>query len=255
VLAGLGRLSIGFVQATGEMVLLFARSVYWCRALGRSLRNVFRQMELIGVQTLPIASVMAFFVGLVLALQTGYQLKKFGIESILGAIVGLSFAKELGPVLTGLLLAGRVGAGIAAEVGTMKVSEEIDALTTLGINPIRYLAMPRVVAATLMMPLLICYAYVIGFFAGGLMAYAYAGVQPADYADSLFDALSARELTDGLVKGLVFGALVATVGCHQGFKTSGGAQGVGRATTRSVVISFMLILAFDYVLTRVLLWV
>lgn len=232
---------------------LLAQTVYVCKEAPKNIRSIIHQMAIIGADTLPIASVMAVFVGMVLALQTGYQMAKFHTEDYIGIIVGLSMVKELGPVLTGLLLAGRVGSAIAAELGTMAVSEEIDALKTLGINPIRYLAMPRLLACFFTLPVLVIYADVIGIIGGSIVAKTSVGVEPSVYYDHLFRFLNFREISQGLIKATFFGVIVALVGCYQGFKTTGGAQGVGRRTTYSVVMSFMLILIFDYFISRILL--
>jgi phospholipid/cholesterol/gamma-HCH transport system permease protein len=196
---------------------------------------------------------MGLFVGMVLALQTGAQLQRFGVETVIGAIVGLSLAKELAPVMTGYLVAGRVGAAIAAEVGTMKVSEEIDALRVMGVDPVYYLSMPRFIAGILMVPIVVIYVNFIGILGGALVAVTYVEVSFRDYFDSLFTNLTFWELATGLIKAMFFGAIVSIIGCYKGFKTTGGAEGVGRYTTQSVVMSFILILVFDYFLTRILL--
>jgi len=209
-------------------------------------------MAHIGVDTLPIASVMAFFVGMVLALHSGYQFAKFGAEEWIGRLVGLSMVKELGPVLTGLLLAGRVGSSMAAEIGTMKVSNELDALRTLRINPVRYLAMPRFLASLIMLPVLVLYADVVGIAGGALTAATYVNLEPSVYFDSLFKTLTFSDIFEGLIKAAFFGAVVALTGCYKGFKTTGGARGVGKATTSSVVLSFLIIMILDYVITRIL---
>lgn len=244
---------IHFFETTGEILILFSKTVGWCRKAMESRREIFKQMAFMGVGTLPIALLMGFFVGMVLALQTGVQLLRFNVESIIGAIVGLSLAKELGPVLTGYLVAGRVGAAITAELGTMTVSEEIDALRVMGVDPIFYLSMPRFVAGALMVPIIVIYVNLIGIMGGAIISATYVGVDLRSYFDNLFDSLTFGELFRGLVKAMFFGAIVAIVGCYKGFKTTGGAEGVGRYTTQSVVLSFILIIVFDYFLTRILL--
>lgn len=253
--SAIGRASTRFIDVTGEMTLLLLRTCYWTKELPRNFPSVLSQVSFIGVSTLPIASVMALFVGMVLALQTGYQLLQFRqlrVQEYVGAIVGLSMAKELGPVMTAYLLAGRVGASITAEIGSMAVSEEIDALEVMGINPIRFLAMPRLVACTLSLPLLVIYSELIGILGGALVATTYVGIPTKVYFDNMLIAMNVKEISNGLIKALVFGTIVGVVGCYQGFRTSGGAAGVGRATTRSVVTSFMLILIADYFLWRML---
>lgn len=249
----LGGQLIHFFETTGEILILFARTLGWCRKAVSSRGEIFKQMAFMGVGTLPIALLMGFFVGMVLALQTGSQLKRFGIESIIGAIVGLSLAKELAPVLTGYLVAGRVGAAIAAELGTMTVSEEIDALRVMGVDPVHYLAMPRFIAGVIMVPIIVIYVNMIGIIGGAIISSTYVGVDMRSYFDNLFESLTFSEVFRGLIKAMSFGAIVAIIGCYKGFKTTGGAEGVGRYTTQSVVLSFILIIVFDYFLTRVLL--
>jgi len=239
-----------FFAATGEMARLLFHTLYWFKAAPRNMRRIMDQMLVVGVQSLPITSVMALFVGMVLALQAGGQLMRFRIESILGAIVGLSLVQELGPVQTAFLVAGRVGAAITAEIGTMTVSEEIDALRTMAINPVRYLAMPRLAACMLMVPVLTVYTIVVGMMGGVIIANTYMDMPPETFLDSAWDVLSFELLWKCLVKSTCFGVIVATVGCYMGFITYGGAAGVGRSTTRSVVVSFMLILIANFFLTR-----
>ena len=247
-----GRL-IHFFETTGEILLLFVQTVAWLRGALGSRREIFKQMAFMGIGTLPIAMLMGFFVGMVIALQTGVQLMQFNIQDIIGAIVGLSLAKELAPVLTGYLVAGRIGAAITAEIGTMKVSEEIDALRVMGVDPVFHLSMPRFVAGVLMVPIIVIYVNLIGIVGGAIVASTYVGVDYKSYFDNLFDNLTFGELFRGLIKAMFFGGIVAIVGCYKGFKTTGGAEGVGRYTTQSVVLSFILVIVFDYFLTRLLL--
>jgi phospholipid/cholesterol/gamma-HCH transport system permease protein len=247
-----GRL-IRFFETTGQILVLLMETIGWCRKAVQSRSSIFKQMAFMGVGTLPIALLMAFFVGMVLALQTGTQLARFNIQSILGAIVGLSLAKELAPVLTGYLVAGRVGAAITAEIGTMTVSEEIDALRVMGVNPVYYLSMPRFIAAVFMVPIIVIYVNIVGMFGGAIVSATYVGVDIKSYFDNLFASLTFSEIMRGLIKSMFFGGIVALVGCYKGFKTTGGAEGVGRYTTQSVVLSFILIIVFDYFISRVLL--
>jgi len=247
----LAKKSSGFFQTVGEVLRLLLSTLYWCKEAPRNIGSILKQMAHIGVDTLPIASLMAFFVGMVLALYGGY-LSKFGVEEWIGRGVGLSMVKELGPVLTGLLLAGRVGSAMAAEIGTMKVSDELDALRTLRISPVRYLAMPRFLASLIMLPLLVLYADVVGMAGGAVTAATYVRLEPSVYFDSLFQTLTFGDIFEGLIKAAFFGAVVALIGCYKGLKTTGGARGVGKATTSSVVISFLLIMILNYVITRFL---
>lgn len=250
----LGKKILLFHEIIGEMLILLGQTVYFFREAPRNLTSIMTQMAIIGYETLPVASVMAFFVGMVLALQTGVELNKYGSQDIIGAIVGHSMVRELGPVMTSFLVAGRVGSAMAAELGVMKVYEEIDALKTLDINPVRYLAMPRFIACIVCVPALVIYSDCIGIIGGAIISNLHPKifVSYSTYYDSLTAALRFREIGNGLIKAFVFGAIVALVSCYVGFKTSGGARGIGISTTRSVVWSFMLILVADYFLTRLL---
>jgi len=239
-----------FFAGAGEMTRLFFRTLYCFKDAHRNVSKIVKQMSFVGVQSLPITSVMALFVGMVLALQTGGQLVRFRIENILGAIVGLSLIQELGPAQTAFLIAGRVGAAIAAEIGTMAVSEEIDALRTMAIDPIRYLAMPRLIACMLMVPVLTIYTDIVGLIGGAIIGSSNVGVPPEAFFDSAWEVLTFELVWKSLVKSTCFGIIVAIVGCYMGFTTRGGAEGVGRSTTRSVVVSFMLILVSNFFLTR-----
>ena len=189
---------------------------------------------------------------MVVALQTGYQLRQFNLQGIVGAIVGLSMAKEMAPVLTGYLVAGRVGAAISAELGTMAVSEEIDALRVMGIDPVEYLVMPRILAAVIMVPALSMYVLAVGCLGGAIIAVSYIGVGWQTYWDNLFQTLTRMEIVHGLLKAVVFGGIVATVGCHKGLTTRHGAEGVGRSTTQAVVLGFILIIVANYFLSHIM---
>lgn len=203
-----------------------------------------------GVNTLPIAGFTSIFVGMVMVLQTGHTLARFGMEESLGAIVPVAMARELGPVLTALLLAGRIGAAITAEIGTMNVSEEIDALKTLGINPVRYLSMPRFLACLFMLPVLVIYADAIGILGGAAIASVYFHIPSQIYFDRMAESLEFIDIIKGLVKAAIFGITIAIVGCRYGLRAEGGASGVGEATTKSVVCSFVSIYILNYFITR-----
>ncbi|MSM41363.1 MAG: MlaE family lipid ABC transporter permease subunit [Geobacter sp.] len=250
----IGKKLIRFHEIIGEMLILLAQTFYFFKEAPRNIPSITTQMMIIGYETLPVATVMAFFVGMVLALQTGVELNKYGSQDIIGAIVGHSMVRELGPVMTSFLVAGRAGSAMAAEIGVMKVYEEIDALKTLDINPIRYLAMPRLIACLLCVPALVIYSDLIGIVGGAIISNLHPQIFVSYYTyyDSLTNALKLREIGTGLVKAVAFGGIISLVCCYVGFKTSGGARGIGVSTTRSVVLSFMLILVADYFLTRLL---
>lgn len=241
-------------QIIGEVLLLLWRTLVAFREAPRNLSSILSQIAIIGYETVPVASVMAFFVGMVLALQTGIELAKYGTQDIIGSIVGLSMVRELGPVMTSFLVAGRVGSAMAAEIGVMKVYEEIDALHTLDIDPVRYLAMPRLIAALLCVPLLTVYADCVGIVGGAIISHLHPRlfISYSTYIDSMRMSLKFNEVAVGLTKSFVFGGIIALVSCYVGFNTSGGARGIGISTTRSVVLSFMLILMTNYFLTRIL---
>jgi phospholipid/cholesterol/gamma-HCH transport system permease protein len=251
----IGRKLLRLFQGTGEIVVLLLQTLFYFKEIPRNFPAIFRQLSEIGIGTLPITALMALFVGMVLALQTGSQLAIYGTQDVIGAIVGLSMVKELGPVMTSLLVAGRVGSAMAAEVGAMEVYEEIDALKTFQISPVRYLVMPRLLACLLAMPALVVFAMVIGVVGGGIVSSVNPQINvPLNvYYDNLIQALNYTEIFKGLLKATVFGGIIAVVGCYVGFKTTGGARGIGQSTTRAVVLSFLLIFVANYFLTRLML--
>ena len=248
----IGRKFLRTAQATGELLALLVETVYYFKDARRNWPTIAQQINVVGLGTLPIAALMALFIGMVLALQTGAELARYGSQDAIGAIVGLSMVKELGPVMTSLLVAGRVGSAMAAEVGAMEVYEEIDALKTLEINPVRYLAMPRLIACLVGVPMLVIFTIIIGICGGGVVS----SVNPAInvpftvYYDTMVRALGYQDIFKGLLKALVFGGIIAQVGCYVGFRTAGGARGIGESTTRAVVVAFLMIFVANYFLTR-----
>ena len=212
-------------------------------------RQFMLQAEEVGVQSLPVVLLTALFTGMVLALQSYIGFHRFGAESMVATIVSLSMLRELGPVLVGLMVAGRVGAEFAAELGTMRVSQQIDALWTLSTDPFRFLVTPRVVAAMLMLPLLVATADLVGMGGGYMISVGFLHQNPTAYLENLTRYLQLSDLFSGLAKALAFGLIIGIVGCAEGFHCSGGAQGVGQATTRAMVMSAMSILVSDYILT------
>ncbi|HWT81394.1 MAG TPA: ABC transporter permease [Candidatus Methylomirabilis sp.] len=241
-----------FLSGLGEGTRLFLEALFWCKAAPRNVDKIVAHLLEFGNATLPIGSLMALFIGGVLALQTGSRLAQFGLEGNIGGIVGLSMVKELGPVMTALLVAGRVGSAIAAEVGAMNVYEEIDALKTLDINPVRYLVMPRLVASVIAVPALCMYVDVVGLLGGALVS----SVNPRISVSVRLFRLNFQEIVkfsdvmDGVIKSVVFGMVVAVTCCYVGLKTTGGPEEIGRAVTRSVVLSFMFIFVLNYLITR-----
>lgn len=234
----------------GGMLLLLIQCILESRLVFSNARRILKMMLEVGWKTLPLASMIGLFTGMIIALQTGVELKNLGIHEQIGTIVGLSLVREMGPVFTAFIIAARVGAAWAAEIGTMSVSEEIDALRSLGIYPVRFLAMPRFFAAITMQPILTIYSIVVGMWGGALVSVNYLGVQRFIYYKRMFNALEMEDVTLGLGKAFVFGAIFSLVCCYMGLTTKNGAEGVGRSTTRSVVISLSLILVADYFITR-----
>ena len=211
--------------------------------------HIIRQCEMVGVQSLPVVILTAVFTGMVLALQSWVAFHRFGAESMIATVVSLSMLRELGPVLVGLMVAGRVGASFAAELGTMRVSEQIDALWTLSTDPVRYLVIPRVLAATLMMPMLVMLANAVGIVGGYVISVYVLDQNPHTYIANSYAYLELIDLYSGLLKAMVFGGIIGLVSCAEGYYCKGGAAGVGKATTSAVVISAMSILIADYMLT------
>lgn len=215
------------------------------------LKNLTHQFMSIGYYSLPVVGLTTFFTGMVLALQSYTGFTRFNAESAIAAVVTLSITRELAPVLAGLMVAGRVGASIAAEIGTMKVTEQIDALRTLSVNPYKYLIAPRIIAGTLMLPILVLIGDLIGVLGGYVVAIHVLGFSPANYLSQSWDVLETIDVASGLVKAAAFGFIVTLMGCYHGFHSGRGAQGVGTATTNAVVTGSILILIFNYILTQV----
>jgi len=211
----------------------------------RKWRLILEQMEKIGVASLPLVFLTSLFTGMVLALQTAYQLQKMSAVLYIGPLVALSVTRELGPVLTALVVAGRVGASITAELGTMKVTEQIDALECLGVDPNRYLVVPRLVVLILMLPLLTIYADMVGILGGYIVGVYKLNIGSNLYLHMTWDTLRYKDVFTGLFKAGIFAAIISTIACHEGFETHGGAEGVGQSTTLSVVTAFILIIAAD----------
>ena len=241
LLAHIGRLSVFTGTALAAIV---APPIYW--------RLIGQQIMRIGYYSLPVVGLTAFFTGGALALQIYLGGNRYGAEAIVPQIVVLGITRELGPVIAGLMVAGRVAAAIAAEIGTMKVTEQIDALTTLATNPIKYLVVPRLIAAVLCMPVLVGIADSIGVFGGYVVATQSLGFSGGIYLKNTVDFATQQDIVSGLIKAAAFGFIIALMGCYNGFNSKGGAQGVGNAATAAVVSSSILILAANYLLTTLL---
>lgn len=251
-LAIIGRTFLRFLSATGRIFwftgttigYIFRPPYYW--------RQIGKQLIDIGYYSLPVVGLTALFTGMVLALQSYSGFSRFDAESAIPTVVVLSITRELGPVMAGLMVAGRIGAAIAAELGTMRVTEQIDALTTLSVNPQRYLIVPRVLAATIMMPLLVLISDIVGVFGGFLVSVYRLDFNASNYIAQTWEYLEFTDVTSGLWKAAIFGFIISLMGCYNGFNSKGGAQGVGMATTNAVVSSCILILVSNYLLTGIL---
>ncbi|MDF7799381.1 ABC transporter permease [Pontiellaceae bacterium B1224] len=216
----------------------------------RSRHETVTQLYITGIKSLAVISVVAMFTGMILALQTGLELRRWGQEEFIGSAVAVTMIREMGPFMTGLIIAASVGSAIAAQLGTMTVSEEIAALEVMSINPNRFLVMPRLVALTLMMPILAVYTNILGILGGAIVGTTQLGVSLTSYMNNATEFATNKDLYVGLFKAFIFGIIITTVSCHQGFMTSEGAVGVGKATRRSVIISFLVILVVGYMITR-----
>lgn len=237
-----------------DVVKLFFETLYWLivgpfkKKFAKS-ESIFGQMVFAGVESLIIALFVSFFTGIVIAMQSAYQLSRFGANIYVAPMVSVGIARELGPVLTALVVAGRVGAAIAAELGTMKVTEQIEALDTMALNPVRFLVVPRFLALLVMLPCLTIISDLTGIFGGFLVGVFNLKLDPYRYITFSFQFMALKDVWTGLVKSVVFGITISMVGCYMGLNTRGGAEGVGKATTLSVVTSFILIILFDCILT------
>jgi phospholipid/cholesterol/gamma-HCH transport system permease protein len=252
IFAPIGRAVLTLLAQTGRLALFTLNAVTSIVRPPIYLQLIFQQMMRIGYFSLPVVGLTAFFTGGVLALQIYIGGNRYGAEAIVPQIVVLGITRELGPVIAGLMVAGRVSAAIAAEIGTMRVTEQIDALTTLATNPIKYLVVPRLVAAIISMPILVAVADSIGVFGGYVVSTQSLNFNGAVYIKNTVDFMTHQDVLSGLYKAAVFGFIIALMGCYNGFHSKGGAQGVGTATTNAVVSASILILAANYVLTSVL---
>jgi phospholipid/cholesterol/gamma-HCH transport system permease protein len=207
--------------------------------------SFFRHAQRAGVDSVPLVGLVSFFLGLTMALLTGYQLERFGTERLVPGLVAISFTRELGPLITGIMLAARIGAAFTAELGTMKVNEEVEAIEAMGIGPLRFLVAPRVLALFLLMPCLSTVANLAAIFASSLISYAYFSIAWVYFIDLVKDALLIRDIITGVMKSFMFGLLIATIACYRGLNVTGGASGVGVATTSSVVTAITIVIGFD----------
>jgi phospholipid/cholesterol/gamma-HCH transport system permease protein len=248
----LGNEVIRFIRELGGILLMLLQAVHLTFTPPFRLHNFIKQMEFVGVKSMFIVVLSGLFSGMVLALQSYHGFRKFGGESLMGGLVALSLTREMGPVMTALMVNARAGSAIAAELGTMRVTEQVDALQIMAINPIHYLVVPRIWAGVLMVPLLTALNIFIGIIGGYFVGVMLLGINSGVYLDKMIHMTELSDLVQGMTKSLFFGLILTLVGCYKGFNTYGGAEGVGRATTEAVVISSVSILIGTYVLTSLL---
>jgi phospholipid/cholesterol/gamma-HCH transport system permease protein len=240
------------LRGVGQAMLMLAEAIVlipWAFTR-RSRQELFYQLYVTGIKSLGVITVVAAFTGMILALQTGLELRRFGLQQNIGTAVTVVMLREMGPFMTALIIAASVGSAIAAQIGTMVVSEEVSALEIMSINPVRFLVLPRLLALAIMMPLLTVYANILGIVGGAIIGATQLQVSFQAYFDNAQLYAQNKDLYVGLLKAIVFGVVIATTACHQGFSTSEGAVGVGQATRRTVIISFLVILVLGYMLTR-----
>lgn len=252
IFESVGHALLTFFERVGNLTAFTLRGVANCFIPPTFFRQILRQLIDIGYYSLPVVGMTALFTGMVLALQSYTGMTRFNAESAIAGVVVLSVTRELAPVLAGLMVAGRVGAAIAAEIGTMRVTEQIDALTTLSVNPFKYLVAPRIIAGTLTLPILVLIGDIIGVFGGYAVAVYKLDFSPGSYISQTWDILENMDVISGLVKAAAFGFIVTVLGCYHGYHSGRGAQGVGAATTNAVVSASIMILIFNYIITQIL---
>jgi phospholipid/cholesterol/gamma-HCH transport system permease protein len=256
VFAFIGKFVLSVLSQIGGICILLGQTLFWIFIgpfVGKppSRKNIFEQMVFSGVNSLLIVFFVAFFTGIVLAMQSAYQLAQLGAEVYVASLVAVAMAREMGPVLTALVVAGRVGAAITAEIGSMQVTEQIEALQTQALNPVRFLVAPRFLALMIMLPCLTIFSDLVGMIGGYLIGVFNIGINSGMYISITFQFLELKDIYTGLIKSAFFAMIITLIGCYMGLNTKGGAEGVGRSTTVSVVTSFILIILADCILTGI----
>ena len=253
VLEVIGRFVLRILEEFGRVFTMLGRVIGWTFRPPYDVPELFRQMVRVGYDSIPVVFLTTLFTGMVMALQTFNGFSRFHAEGFVGSVVALSLTRELSPVLTALMVTGRVGSAMAAELGTMRVTEQIDALTSLATEPVQYLMVPRVMASILMLPLLVIMGDAVGIYGGYLVAVQLMGANPVTYVDNSFQFLHVQDdVVSGVIKAAVFGLLFSLIACVKGYYTTGGAEGVGRSTTRAVVSGSLSVLLADFFLTKLL---
>lgn len=235
-----------FFRHLGGIALLFFNTIYWTFQPSRIRKNIFSQMVFVGIDSLLIIGVTSFLIGMVTAWQTGLAIERFGAKTYIGGVVAIALAREMAPLIVGIMMAGRVGSSFAAEIGSMKVSEQIDALKTLAVEPVQYLVVPRFLACLVMTPVLVIFANIVGLFGGWLVATKNLGVDSQIYINHVLSYTKLKDLYSGLSKAAVYGMVTAIISCYRGLAVSGGSEDISRATTFAVVFSCLAILVSDY---------
>jgi phospholipid/cholesterol/gamma-HCH transport system permease protein len=252
ILEAVGRVFIRLAEQTGLWFEALWRTVAWTFRPPYDIREWLRQMVRVGVNSIPVVFLTTMFTGMVLALQTYYGFQRVHAEQFVGSVVALAMLRELSPVLVGLMVAGRIGSAMAAEIGTMRVTEQIDALRALATDPIQYLFVPRVIAGLVMLPFLTILGDALGIYGGYLVGVKLMHANPIVYEQNTFNFLHLKDVFSGLIKSAAFGLILTLTGCVRGYHTTGGAEGVGRSTTNAVVSASLIILLSDFFMTKVL---
>jgi phospholipid/cholesterol/gamma-HCH transport system permease protein len=249
----IGEFFISILERLGDVGVLIYRTIYYSFKRPFNLRLILEQMDEVGFKSMPIVILSALSIGMVMVLQLAYGFKRFGAKGLVGSVVSLAIVRELGPVITSLLVGGRVGSGITAEIGSMKVTEQIDAIRTLGADPIKKLVVPRFIAAVISFPFLSIIADLTGIFGGMIMANIELGISPRLFIEVVVQQVAISDFLSGIIKTVFFGLIVAIIGCYIGMSAEGGTQGVGRSTTLTVVVSLVFIIIGDFFLTKLFL--
>jgi len=245
----LGHKIVAATDTAGFSLVILWRSTLWIRSIAAKRREILAQCYVCGIESMPVTMIVTMFSGMILALQTGIQLARYGGQDLIGALVSVTLAREMAPFMTGLILAANVGSAMAAEIGTMSVSEEIDAMRIMAIDPARFLVLPRLLAMAVMCPIITAYSDLIGIIGAAIVSRAQLGVSFRVFKTEAISALLLKDIETGFFKAFIFGVVIAIVGCTQGLRAAGGAIGVGHATRRSVVISYILIIMLGYYIT------
>ncbi len=247
-----GRNTIGIIREMGRILILLMKAFVWMVVPPFRFKAIIKQMEFVGVKSIFVVVLTGIFAGMVLALQSHHGFRLFGAETLVGSTVALAMTRELGPVLTALMVNGRAGSAMAAELGTMKVTEQIDALYVMAANPIKYLIVPRIIAGVVMLPVLTIVSDFLGILGGYFVGVILLNINSGMFVANILEYLDLEDIFHGLTKSIFFGLILSHIGCYKGFYTEGGAEGVGKATTQAVVLSSVLILIGDYVLTSLM---